>query len=333
LPYRSSFIAAGAVPSPATNMFLLTPATVQFIRKGSLLYLKDIMGSDGLNLALMVDDRTVTDINVVALNGIAGTVIPANSEFIIGSIAASELEMTVEQQVPVPQDYKNYNQLFIFTIELGDYAAAQQKEVSWGWTDIADYTIKDFRTRRSIDYMLSFGKKTAVSLDNAIKYTTSGIRRQITRTWPNPVTWTDNDFIDFSEYVFVGSNGAGASGSTKKILLAGNGLITGISKTTNIQKQLAAGLTETVFGITFHKIVTNYGTILVTYDALFTQMGLENEGLVLDPEYLVRTNFKGVNDDKIDYKKAGVKRVKAESFSEASAVLLRNRDAHVWITA
>jgi hypothetical protein len=60
-------------------------------------------------------------------------------------------------------------------------------------------------------------------------------------------------------------------------------------------------------------------------------MKMPNQAVLLDPEFLVRTNFDGVHHDKIDANGAGVKRAKVESIAEASAALLRNRDSHAWV--
>jgi hypothetical protein len=143
---------------------------------------------------------------------------------------------------------------------------------------------------------------------------------------PPAGSWSDINFIDFSRDVFIG-----AKGSHKKVVLAGDELMTNMMKATFIQKQLAAGSTEVKFGLTFNKIKTNFGELLVHYDPLFTEMGLPTQGVVLDPEFIVRTNFKGISHDKLDLKAAGIRRVRAESIAEASAALLRNRDTHAWI--
>jgi hypothetical protein len=333
LPYRSTIKTASSAGTVVGNPVSLTPVNIDHIRNQSCLFFKSISGTatkDGKWLAVHVVNVTrgagTTDVIPLNATGDLLPAIPANTEFIIGPIAANELDMQVESQVPVPQNYSNYNQLFMCQMEVGDYEEAHLKEVGWGWSDIQDYTIMDFRFRRTISYYLGYAAKFVDSIRNVEKYSTGGIGRQITRQYTAPSAWTDADFVDFSEYVFIGNKG-----SLKKICLFGNTLISNISKINTVQKQLAAGSTEVVFGLTFNKIKTNYGELLVHYDPLFTEMGMPDQGVVLDPEFLVRTNFNGIHHDKIDSKSAGWRRAKIESIAEASAALLRNRDSHVWV--
>jgi hypothetical protein len=334
LPYRSTVKTASAGALAPGDPVDLSPANIEHVRNQSCLFFKSISGAatkDGKWLAvhvINVQRGGTLLMTVIPLNATGDLMpaIPADTEFIIGPIAANELDMQVESQIPVPQNYSNYNQLFMCQMEIGEYEEAHLKEVGWGWSDIQDYTIMDFRFRRTISYYLGYAAKFVDSNRQVEKYSTGGIGRQMTRQYTAPSVWTEADFVDFSEEVFIGNKG-----SLKKICLFGNTLISNISKVNFVQKQLAAGSTEVVFGLTFNKIKTNYGELLVHYDPLFTEMGMPDQGVVLDPEFLVRTNFHGIHHDKIDSKHAGWKRAKIESIAEASAALLRNRDAHLWI--
>jgi hypothetical protein len=334
LPYRGTLAAATSATTTAGDPVVISPSNIEHIRSQSCLFFRTISGAattDGKWLALHVQlvSRGSKTIEAIPLNATAGKVgvIASGTEFIIGPIAAHELDMTVESQVPVPQSYSNFNQLFMCQMEVGDYEEAHLKEVGWGWSDIQDYTIMDFRARRTISYYFGFATKFIDTLRNVEKYSTGGIERQITRRFTSPAgAWADGDFIEFSRYVFVG-----VKGSQKKIVLAGDQLIANMSKAPVIQKQQQATSTEVVFGLTFSKIKTNFGELLIHYDPLLTEMGLPTKGVVLDPEFLVRTNFNGVQHEKLDPKGSGFKRAKIESIAEASSALLRNRDSHVWI--
>jgi hypothetical protein len=329
IPYYTTTSAAFTTNTFALSF--LSVANIDFIRNGSTLFIKSILGSDGKWLALLVTSvaRGATpQIQVMTLNPVTAgytPAIPNGTEIIIGPIAANELAMQVEQQIPVPQPYGNWNQLFMCQIEQGDYAEAHQKKVDWGWKDMHEYAIMDFRARRSIAYYLGFGGRFVDAVAGVVKYTTKGIYRQIVRQWSAPASWTDADFIDFCQFIFIGNKG-----SQKRILFAGDQLIANISKAP-IMKQQNATSTEVIWGLEFTKIKTNFGSIYTYYDPMLTEMKLSGSGVVIDPEFLVRTNFDGVHYDKLDLKGAGTRRVKAESIAEASSALLRNLDAHVWI--
>jgi hypothetical protein len=332
VPYYSKIKTGLSAPTLFANAFV-TPENVEFIRNGSTLFIKSILGGDGRWLSLLVTDVArggAGSIHVMALNPVSPgyvPVIPDNTPIVIGPIAADDLAMQVEQQVPLPQPYNNWNQLFMCQVEQGDYAESHQKKVNWGWKDMHEYTVMDFRARRSIAYYLGFGGRFVDPVNNVVKYTTKGLYRQVMKVFPAPVTWTDSDFIDFCQYVFVGNKG-----SQKRIFLAGDQLIANISKTP-ILKQLNATSTEVAWGLEFTKIKSNFGYLYTHYDPILTEMKLNGEGIVIDPEFLVRTNFNGVQYDKLDLKRSGQRRVKAESIAEASSALLRNLDAHVWVSA
>jgi hypothetical protein len=334
IPYTGTITVATVATVAPGAIITITPNNIDHIRNQSCLFVRSVKGSattDGLPLALHVQNvsRGTGTIEAIPLNATGGIVasMPVGTEFIIGPIAAHELDMQVESQVPVPQNYKNFNQLFMCQMEVGDYEEAHLKEVGWGWSDIQDYTIMDYRTRRTISYYFGYAAKFIDTYRNVEKYSTGGIYRQMTRKYTAPAAaWTDADFIDFSRQAFVG-----VKGSNKKVVLAGDTLIANISKSPGVQKQLSATSTEVVFGLTFSKIKTNFGELLFHYEPLFTEMKIPNQAALLDPEFLIRTNFDGVHHDKIDAKGAGVKRAKIESIAEASAALLRNRDSHLWI--
>jgi hypothetical protein len=329
IPYRTTTTTA-TTAQPFASAFL-SVANIDFIRNESVLFVKSVIGSDGAWLALLVTSIQrggTPQIQVMALNPTTAGYVPAiasGSEIIIGPIAASELNMQVDPQTPLPQMFNNWNQLFMCQIEQGDYAEAHQKKVNWGWKDMHEYAIMDFRARRTVSYYLGFGGRFVDPIHNVVKYTTKGIYRQIKRVYTVTPTWTDADFVDFTQYVFIGNKG-----SRKKALLAGDQLIANISKTPVLKQQNAMS-TEVVWGLEFKKIVTNFGSIYILYDPMLTEMGLSEHGVVLDPEFLVRTNFDGIHYNKLDLKSAGIRRVKAESIAEASSVLLRNMDSHVWV--
>jgi hypothetical protein len=330
VPYYSKIL-TGLSAATAFASAIVTPENIEFIRKGSTIFVPSINGGDGKILALLVTHvsrSTTPTIQIMALNPVTAgyvPIIPNNTSIIIGPIAANELEMQVEQQVPVPQPYTNWNQLFMCQVEQGDYAEAHQKQVNWGWKDMHEYTVMDFRSRRSIAYYLGYGGEFVDAVNNVKKYTTSGILRQIVRQYVPPAAWNDEEFINFCQYVFIGHKG-----SQKKVLLAGDQLIANIAKAP-ILKQQNAMSTEVLWGLEFKKIVTNFGSIYMHYDPILTEMKLNGHGVVLDPEFLVRANFEGLQFTNLDLKSAGIRRVKAQSIAEASSLLLRNLEAHVWV--
>ena len=110
------------------------------------------------------------------------------------------------------------------------------------------------------------------------------------------------------------------AGSTRKIMVAGSGLIEDLSKF-DYTRTVSSGDTETIWGVNFNKIVSKFGTIYVAQCPM-----------AIDPEYLTKYSHQPFTADRISFRKQGVRNTEAIVLTEASCLILRYPDAHLRIT-
>jgi hypothetical protein len=160
-------------------------------------------------------------------------------------------------------------------------------------------------------------------------YTTDGIIPQILkngRTWTHARNTVDEDtLIDLTQYIFTGNNG-----SSDRLLLAGSGFVAALAKIPSIQKTLDANSVERVLGYSWHKIVTNFGTLHMMMHPLFDQVGdnFTNKAIVIDKQYLSKRVFRSMTRTQLDLITAGVYDGKSTVLTEISSVILKYGQCH-----
>lgn len=77
-----------------------------------------------------------------------------------------------------------------------------------------------------------------------------------------------------------------------------------------VQKQLEAGSTEVVFGITFHRISTPDGELLMKPHDLLNEYGYSKAAIVIDPANVYRAIQKPLEATELDRDKTGLSPLK-----------------------
>ncbi len=90
--------------------------------------------------------------------------------------------------------------------------------------------------------------------------------------------------------------------------------------------------TVTRWGIDFSELISKFGSLYVVHSEVFDQCGHESDGMVIDPEYLVKYVHVPFRVERIDLKGAGVRNTEAVVVTEASCMALRHPKAHVRVT-
>jgi len=170
-----------------------------------------------------------------------------------------------------------------------------------------------------------FGNKAKISLEEGTEIMlTGGIWHQ-----------TDHDFtyktIDnptmtsLMRQAFSGSNG-----STRKVLLAGSGLIEHLSNQ-NYHKVMSVNDRVVKWGVDFDLIVSKFGTLYVVRSEVFDLCGMDNHCMVIDPEYITKYSHIPFSADRISFHKQCVRNTEAVVLTEASCLVLRYPTAHMRI--
>lgn len=123
----------------------------------------------------------------------------------------------------------------------------------------------------------------------------------------------------------------GNSGSNRKILLAGTGLV---EKLSNLEytRTLSAGETKTKWGLEFSEIRSNFGSLYLIHSEIFDQCGHADDGMIIDPEYITKYCHVPFQTEKLDLRRSGLRNTDAIVITEASCLVLRYPDSHMKIT-
>ena len=134
---------------------------------------------------------------------------------------------------------------------------------------------------------------------------------------------TEADLIDLCSAAFTGN-----SGSKRKILIAGTGLVEALSKL-QYTKTVSAGDTFTKWGIEFKEIRSNFGSLYLLHSEVFDQCGHANDGFVLDPDYMTKYVHVPFQAETLDLRRSGQRNTDAVVLTEASCLVLRYPAAHI----
>lgn len=252
--------------------------------------------------------------------------IPAGALMVRMGRAAGELDVQSPAIEGVPTKDYNYCQIFKAQIEAGKLFERMEKEVDWKFTDQEENAI--YELRRGMEYAFMFGQRGKFydTVAKQHKWFCGGIWNQAGKELVyEEGSLTKQFFVDLTKKAFVGNNG-----SNKRILLGGSELIAALSKL-DIDKQQNATETEVVWGITFKKIVTNFGTLDVLFDEVFDKVGAPGNGIVIDPQFISKRIFQPLGKLDLDLVKAGVRNTDARVLTEISCPVVKYPDAHMRI--
>lgn len=274
------------------------------------------------------------DLTVIAANNknsagkYAVPEITAGTKMVRMGRAAAELDVQTAQFESLPVKSRNYCQIFKAQVEQSTYQKIANKEVGWGFSDQEECAIIDMR--RGIEANLLFGYMNRIydpTKKNEIMLT-GGIWNQTSKTYEyTPKSLDFNALVDISRMAFTGN-----AGSSKKILIAGTGLIEQLNKLEHT-KVVGAEQTVTKWGLDFSEIVTKFGRLYVISSEIFDLCGHENDGMIIDPEYITKYCHVPFRTDRLDLQGAGVRNTDAIVITEASCLVLRYPEAHMRIVA
>ena len=120
----------------------------------------------------------------------------------------------------------------------------------------------------------------------------------------------------------------GNAGSKRKILVGGSRLIGELNKL-NFTRVVSNTETITKWGIDFTEISSKFGRVYVLLSEVFDDCGMEDCGMIIDPEYIQKYSHLQFGTEALDLKSAGVRNTDALVVNEASCLVLRYPKAHM----
>ncbi|MDO4511789.1 MAG: DUF5309 family protein [Bacteroidales bacterium] len=287
------------------------------------------------DLVLYVERKEETDggLWVTAVNGkkVGGTegcipAIPKNNILIRMGRAASELDVMSPQFEALPQKARNFCQIFKCQIEQSTLMKMSNKEVPWDMSDQEEAAIYDMRLGMEKSFLFGVKKKLWDSTKKENIMLTGGIWYQAGKVFNyDDGQFTQNEVIDLMRDAFTGN-----AGSKRKILIGGSGLIGRLNKL-EYSKMVSAGENVVKWGIDFTELRSKFGTLYVLLSEVFDEVGMPDNGMVIDPEYLQKYTHIPFSTEALNLKASGVRNVDALVLTEASCLVLRYPKAHMRI--
>ena len=299
------------------------------------MFIDGIVGASSKPLVVHIVDKVpsafkliVVPLNGTGTNGYDMPAIAQTKKLIRIGNAKSEKDAQTTPYAAYPQKTSNYCQIHMAQVEESVYAMLHDKEVKW---DINDHKLQAlYDLRRSMELTSLFGVKKYQfdPIGNDHKYFSDGITNIISKglEWSASAGINNAKFASWGKNIFTGN-----SGSEKRVLFVGANLMEALLSTPTIVKQIEAKSTEVVWGITFKKIDTGFGELLVKHHALFDESGWGDNGLVLDVNYLEKAVFNPMESKELELIKSGQKNAKAQVVQETFCVATRYPDLHAII--
>ncbi len=272
-------------------------------------------------------DKGTSTIGVIALNASGVPSIKSATKLYRMGTAMDELAARSEDPLSQPVKDSNFCQIHMTTVSEGLYQKLQEKEVPYGLAEFKEHALYDFRMTNEIDTLFGAADECLDPVTNKTKYTSDGLTRKINHhiDWTGK-TVTENDLQDMFAEIYAVNNG-----SDERYLYYGTELGSAIAGCRTIYKSLEAGKTEVRFGITFNRIDTNYGTLLLKYHPLFNICGYGRAGIVVDPANVYRCIQKPLEATPLDLDKSGQSRSKDIRIDESHTLAVTNPDTHAMI--
>jgi len=324
------------IPDDDETAVDLTVTNVHIWSVDDVLKVTAVAGSDGHELVANVVDTNPGDkkIKVVFLNpkehpteGDPPKLEDGAKITRIGN-AKGEKDAQTDPYAIFPALSSNFCQIHMAQVEEGVYAKLHQKKVKW---DIEDYKLQAlYDLRRNMELTSLFGYKTRIydGTGKKEKWFSGGVTRYINKVLDYPDTGViEKDlFVDWTKAIFTGNSGA-----DRRFLFAGDDLIASLNKIDIVQKQIEAKGTEVVFGITFQKVETNFGQLLVKHHPLLSFAGWGEAGIVLDMNNIEKHVLKPMQTRTLELIKSGQRLANAYVVDEAFCLVPRYPDTHALI--
>lgn len=311
----SEATANAAVEAPYQQCTLFTDTT--FVEPSETIAWKTADGKMHTAYVTAKNEETLTCIT-------DSTTIPAPGDKLIRmGRAATQLDVQSPQFSVLPRKNTNFCQIFKMQIEQSIVMKLSHKEVGWDFTDQQEAAVYDMRLGMEKQFLFGRRMKVYDPVKQETVTVTEGVWHQAGKQVDVDLSSLDAArLVDIMREAFTGN-----SGSRRKVLIAGSGLIAALNKLEST-KMLSALDQETVWGIDFNVIQSKFGKLYVVFSEVFDVMGRPDDGLIVDPEYIQKHVFIPFRADRLDLRGSGQRNTEAMVLTEASCLTLRYPNAH-----
>lgn len=346
LPTETQVSTAYSKPQSFTQDY--AEATIQCVNAGifnprDTILVRGIKGyeADGAtpserDTVLWVVDRTGnTSITVIALNGkkegnFKSQVPNIAKDTVLQRMgkACGEMDAQAPGYAIFPTSDEQYCQKFMAQVEQSTIDALTAKRFDITLNDQEEATLADMRLGMEKSFMFGVKAKFTDPQTRRLVWSTGGIWNIPSRqfNYTDASAWTPAKFIDMGREMFTGP---AAGRSDRRVVLCGskllsymqNGLLTA-QYSTNIFKR---------WDIEFTEVRTVFGAFELVLDEVFDLVGQNEDGLILDADYLERYTLRPFGRTVLELDKQGVRDSKAVVLSEISCLVLKSPNNHARI--
>lgn len=286
-----------------------------------------------LVLYVVGKDKSAGSLSVIAVNGLKDgetencvPTIPLDSVLVRMGRAASELDVQTAQFEALPKKAQNYCQIFKMQIEQSTLQRIANKEVGWTFSDQEEAAVYDMRLGMEKNYLFGVKARIPDPEKNDTVLLTGGIWHQAGGEFTyKKGELNQNAVISMMRQAFTGN-----AGTKRKVLIGGSGLIEQLNQLDST-KVVMAGESIVKWGIDFSEMRSKFGRLYVLLSEVFDECGMENNGMIIDPEYLQKYSHIPFTTEQLNLKQAGVRNTDAIVLTEASCMTLRYPKAHLRI--
>lgn len=248
--------------------------------------------------------------------------------YILGR-AASEKDVTSPELSVLPAKKTGYCQIFMMQIEENTYAKIADKEIKFDLSEVEENVMFEYRRRMEGTWLRGHQGKVFDPEKNTYVYNTAGLLDQIAKEHTLYAGALDGnaEIVDLAKKVFKGNNG-----SKTRYAICGSDAMARISKLQGVERRQDAVSTEVVYGITWSKMVTNFGQINMVHHEQLDDYGLSDKMLIIDPQFIKMKRVQGFERNQVNGKEHLITNGDIVVFSEAVGLAVYNPDVHCIVT-
>lgn len=325
-------VAAAEGREPGYAVATLKTDANEIFQPTTTIIVPSVKASSGGSLVLYVTaNNGSAGVKVVAVNNTIGSghgvpALAAGTELVRMGRAAAELDVMTSQFESLPTKSDNFCQIFKAQVEQSVLHRLAAKEVGITLSDQEEMALMDMRLGIEKSFLFGAMARIDKGAQRGDVFLTQGIWPQAGQQFEyKRELFTQNTLVEMARMAFTGN-----AGSSRKVLVAGSGLIETISKLSHT-KVLQGMQTTTRWGLDFREIITNFGRLYVILSEVFDLCGHPDDGMVIDPEYIQKYVHIPFKATPLDLRSSGQRNCDAMVLTEASCLVLRYPNAHMRI--
>lgn len=265
--------------------------------------------------------------------GATNTIDPITANVVLtrAGSAGSETQIKTDAFSNIPTDWEQYLQKHLCQVEQSEMFQLAPKEVKWTFTDEAEAAAYDWKRKMNVtDWLGVKGLRKWATTSTGTKaedrYFSRGVWYQAGKEYDfNGVAPGITNIPTFLRTCLTGNNS-----SKEKFFIAGSGMIEAFEKSDYFTRYISengATSEKDLWGLQFNGLKSKFGKLWIIHAESFDEMGMADQGFVLDFEYLIKVTY-GLKTKDHNLRDLFISASQARVMEEQYALVLKNPKAH-----